>query len=90
MPLYAVPPPDDAREFLRATELFGKVGDAALDEVVEALEWMHLDGGDPLFEQGDAGDALYLVVSGRLRVTVARDDGSRFVVREVGRGENVG
>ncbi len=90
MPLYAVPPPADARDFLRATELFGKVGDAALDEVVEALEWMHLDGGEPLFEQGDAGDALYLVVSGRLRVTVARDDGSRFVVREVGRGENVG
>lgn len=90
MPPYAVPPPDDARRLVRGSELFGKLGDAALDEVVEALEWLHVDGGETLFRQGDHGDALYLVLSGRLRVVVTRDDGSEGVVREVGRGENVG
>ena len=90
MPVHAVPPPDDARAFLRSTELFGRLDDAALDEVVEALEWVHLDGGEMLFRQGDHGDALYLVVSGRLRVSGAREDGSEWVIREAGHGENVG
>jgi len=90
MPVRSVPPPAEARAFLRATELFGRLDEVALAEVADTLEWDHLDGGETLFAQGDHGDALYIVVSGRLRVTVARDDGSEWVVREVGRGENVG
>jgi NTE family protein/lysophospholipid hydrolase len=86
----SLPPPADARAFLRSTELFGRLTDDALDEVVEALEWVHVAGGETLFRQGDRGDALYIVVSGRLRVHLVRDDGSEIAIREVGRGENVG
>src|SRR3954470_8719117 len=90
MPLRSTRPPADARSFLRATQLFGRLDEVALAKVAETLEWEQIDGGETLFRQGDRGDALYLVVSGRLRVTVARDDGIELVVREVGRGENVG
>jgi len=90
MSVRSIPPPADARAFLRATELFGRLDEVALAKVVESLEWDQIDGGEMLFRQGDRGDSLYIVVSGRLRVTVARDDGSEWVVREVGRGENVG
>src|SRR5262245_40799984 len=90
MALRSIPPPDDVRAFLRATELFGRLDEVALAKVAESLEWDQIDGGETLFRQGERGEALYIVVSGRLRVTVAREDGSEWVVREVGRGENVG
>ena len=49
--------------------------------------------GQVIFRQGDAGDGLYLVVSGRLRVSVAGDipgDGPERVLYDLGRGAIVG
>ena len=46
--------------------------------------------GQVIFRQGDAGDGLYLVVSGRLRVSVAADDGPERMLYDVGRGAIVG
>ena len=68
MSVRSIPPPADARAFLRATELFGRLDEVARAKVVESLEWDQIDGGETLFRQGDRGDALYIVVSGRLRV----------------------
>ena len=46
--------------------------------------------GNHAFRQGDAGDSLYLVVSGRLRVSVGLADEDARVVTELGCGETVG
>jgi CRP-like cAMP-binding protein len=51
---------------------------------------VHLAAGTPLFRQGDAGDAVYFVVAGRLVVQVTRDDGQHVRIGEVGPGESVG
>ena len=40
--------------------------------------------------QGEAGDAMYLLVSGRLRTYIAADGGPQRMVREVSRGQIVG
>jgi predicted acylesterase/phospholipase RssA len=78
-----------ARAVLGATTLFGGLDAATLDALVDALDVVRMHGGEPLFSQGDVGDAAYLVLSGRLRVE--RTDGGRTgVIREVGRGELVG
>lgn len=62
--------------------------------VVEALEhelrWETLPRGARLMRQGERGDCLYLVVSGRLRVVAERDDGSIVEIAEVGPGESIG
>jgi lysophospholipid hydrolase len=57
----------------------------ARHELEARLQWAHLAGGDVLFREGDADDAMYLVVSGRLRVAPRRGP-----PREVRRGESVG
>jgi predicted acylesterase/phospholipase RssA len=74
---------------LAATELFRELDAATLAALVAALEPMRLAGGQPLFLQGEPGDAAYLVLSGRLRVERARD-GRLELIREMGRGELVG
>ncbi len=65
-------------------------GDTVAAEVCAlALETHLLPSGHTLMRQGDAGDAMYIVISGRLRAYVERD-GDAEAVGEIGRGEIVG
>jgi NTE family protein len=63
---------------------------AALDEMRASLEWLEVPGGHTLMTQGEAGDAMYLVLSGRLRSYVNDEDGTPQFAREMGRGQIVG
>lgn len=80
---------DWSREVLADSALFGGLDPEALDAVVAGVERATLQGGEVLFRQGEAGDALYVVLGGRLRVELERGDEPE-VIREVGRGETVG
>ena len=75
---------------LRTSNLFAGLSRDALDEIVEAMELRHLASGEPLFRAGDGSDSLYVVLHGRLRESVTGSDGRDSVIREAGRGENVG
>jgi predicted acylesterase/phospholipase RssA/CRP-like cAMP-binding protein len=63
---------------------------ALIDDVLAVMEWRRLETGENLFRQGDPADAAYFVVSGRLGVTERRADGTRVLLREVGKGAMVG
>src|SRR4051812_3788123 len=65
--------------------------DAEARAAIEAeAQWTELRSGDVLFREGDAGDALYVLVSGRLRVVLRGSDGIDALDAEIGRGEAVG
>ncbi|EDQ90470.1 uncharacterized protein MONBRDRAFT_16206, partial [Monosiga brevicollis MX1] len=55
-----------------------------------ALDWMHLDAGERLYQQNDPSDVVYLLLSGRVRSVITRPDGSKAIMREYGRHELVG
>ncbi len=67
------------------TNVFGKLDIAALQDLQDQLEWLHLSNGDVLFRQGEPADALYIVVNGRLRIVVKNPDGSERGMDEVSR-----
>jgi len=69
---------------------FGELEPGALDLLRTHLRWVELAGGQTLMQQGEAGDSMYLTVSGRLRAYVQQDDGRQRMVREMGRGQVVG
>lgn len=69
---------------------FGELEPTALDLLRTHLRWVEIAGGTTLMQQGEPGDSMYLVVSGRLRAYVAQDDGRQRMVREMGRGQVVG
>lgn len=76
------------------TNLFGMLDKCALADLQQKLEWRQLLAGETLMTQGEASDAAYIVVNGRLRVTmhhVTRPGaaGEHFI-REVGAGEVIG
>ncbi|HYA29547.1 MAG TPA: patatin-like phospholipase family protein, partial [Acidobacteriota bacterium] len=75
---------------LATLPLFQPLEAAALRDLLVNLQWVSLSGGEILFRAGDAGDSMYVVLSGRLRVSVRRSDGREEVIREIARGESVG
>jgi hypothetical protein len=62
------------REFLRSISLFSRLPAAAIDRLVLSFESHVFTDGDVIFRQGDEGDRMYLVESGR--VNLMRTDGS--------------
>ncbi len=87
---------DEARERVDRTnvatmvaELMGSTDQALVQQVVDRVGWRRLEAGEVLFQQGDAPDAAYFVVGGRVMVLVD-DDGEERLVAELGRGEVVG
>jgi predicted acylesterase/phospholipase RssA/CRP-like cAMP-binding protein len=78
------------RRILASTELLGALDDRTVDALLGEVEWVQIAGGATLFRQGDTADALYIVVTGRLVAVFEEADGSEQLVREIGRGENVG
>lgn len=62
----------------------------ALDLLATELHELNLPGGQTLFSEGDSGDALYVVTSGRLGVFVRGIDEKADLVGEVSGGETVG
>jgi NTE family protein len=61
-----------------------------VDALRQRMTWVELAGGDTLLNQGDPGDAMYVIVSGRLRVYVQDGGAPPRAVREMGRGQIVG
>jgi NTE family protein/lysophospholipid hydrolase len=71
-------------------KLFGKLDEKVIADIERRVEWKRLNGGELLFKQGETGDSLYVVISGRLKAVIENDDGSQRVVGEITRGESVG
>lgn len=78
----------DHQRLLEATlgEVLGTLDAELLARVLPRLSTLELPGGATLMAEGDPSDALYLVLSGRLRAT--RRSGT--VLGEIGRGEPIG
>lgn len=59
-------------------------------EFEEAMESRHYEPGEAVFRQGDAGDELFLVRRGRIRISFRTDDGGEFHVATFSRGDFFG
>uniref|UniRef100_A0A4W2BS94 Patatin like phospholipase domain containing 7 n=1 Tax=Bos indicus x Bos taurus TaxID=30522 RepID=A0A4W2BS94_BOBOX len=55
-----------------------------------ALDWMEVEAGRAIYRQGDKSDCTYIVLSGRLRAVIQKDDGKKRLAGEYGRGDLVG
>jgi predicted acylesterase/phospholipase RssA/CRP-like cAMP-binding protein len=81
---------DRLRAVVHQSKAFAQLEPAVLSAVAEELEPQALYGGEVLFRQGEPGDSVCLVVSGRLSVLLTEEDGSVRVLAELGAGEVVG
>jgi len=75
---------------LARTALLRDLTDEDLGHIVELAHRRTFRRGEVVFHQGDAGDALHIVQTGRLKVIVYGESGSETVLSILGPGESFG
>lgn len=83
---------DDDRPQLTALlrDWLGDTDDGSAERLQDLLRPQLLAAGETLMREGEPGDAMFIVQSGRLRTYVRDDSGAERAVREMGRGQLVG
>lgn len=77
-------------EALRSVPLFASLDDASVAALRALLELRDAAAGTQLFRAGEAGDALYFIESGRIRIHLRDADGDDVTLAELRRGDFFG
>jgi NTE family protein len=80
---------EQLRPMLAAMPLFAQLSEEIHTAILAEASLVHLPAGHWLFRQGDPGDALYVIASGRLEV-VRETPAPAAIVRQLGRGAAIG
>jgi CRP/FNR family cyclic AMP-dependent transcriptional regulator len=77
-------------ESLRSVPLFASLDDTAAIELRNLLSDKIVPRNTRLFRQGDKGDAMYLIESGRVRISIHDDDKQELTLAELAQGDFFG
>jgi len=83
-------PSKERLELLRRTALFAGLSDRELNRLARDLHSSSCLAGETIFNQGDRGDAVYIVKAGRVRIYVPTKEGQEISVVFYGPGEMFG
>jgi CRP/FNR family cyclic AMP-dependent transcriptional regulator len=83
-------PQEMTLDAIRSVPLFASLDDQAASELRNLLRIRDIAAGAGLFRAGDQGDAMYLIESGRVRISLTDDDGRDLVLAELARGDFFG
>ncbi|MFQ5576958.1 MAG: Crp/Fnr family transcriptional regulator [Anaerolineae bacterium] len=75
---------------LKTIPLFQHLPDSILTGLAANLKRQTLAAGEVLFHQGDPGDALYVIISGRVKIVFQKEAGEEVVLSHFGPGEFFG
>jgi CRP/FNR family cyclic AMP-dependent transcriptional regulator len=75
---------------LRQVPLFESLDDSAAKQLCELLETLDCEAQKVMFRAGDAGDAMYIIERGKVRICVQATDGHEVTLTELGRGDFFG
>ena len=77
-------------ELLSSMELFADLGDSELGKIARLLKEHKVSENETIFNQGETGDALYIVLQGRVRIASTDSFGRERVLAFYGPGEFFG
>ncbi|SFJ00613.1 Crp/Fnr family transcriptional regulator [Bradyrhizobium sp. Gha] len=75
---------------LKMNAMFADLGPDELQRLANLCHTQHLANGEVLFQKGDAGDALFGVRRGQVRIETGASDGSRLTLNFMGPGDLFG
>jgi CRP/FNR family transcriptional regulator, cyclic AMP receptor protein len=84
------PPTQMTLEALRSVPLFASLDDDAARDLRNLLSEKTVPQNTRLFRQGDTGDAMYLIESGRVRISIRDDDKQELTLAELAQGDFFG
>lgn len=81
---------EDWCSFLRQVSIFSDLEGDSLKKVAAKLKQVTLPKGTVLYREGDPGDALYIIQSGRVRILGQEESGKEKILNFLGRGDTFG
>ncbi len=75
---------------LSMNPLFADLGADALNRIAALCHTQHLASGETLFQKGDAGNALFGIRRGQIRIETGASDGTRLTLNFQGAGDLFG
>jgi small-conductance mechanosensitive channel/CRP-like cAMP-binding protein len=83
------PPAPTPKDLLARSDLFGMIEQAQRDMLASHFQMMHLEPGEMLIREGEVPDALYIMASGAVEITIKGPTGPRIAHR-LRPGESLG
>ncbi|HEY4898563.1 MAG TPA: Crp/Fnr family transcriptional regulator [Candidatus Nanopelagicaceae bacterium] len=80
----------DDELIIRRAPLFSALDDNAAHELRESMVSLKLNKGQVLFKEGQEGDRLYVVVTGKIKLGTTSNDGRENLLSILGPGEMFG
>ena len=80
----------DLDRLLSKVPIFEPLSSEERGRLLEAASWVEFGSGEPVIRQGEAGDTLYVIVSGSARIAVRADGGGERNVATLGTGDVFG
>ena len=77
-------------EFLKKVPIFAKLSDAALAEISGTVTPVRFARNAVVFSQGEPGDAMYVVLVGRVKVVLYSESGREVILAQLGPVDCVG
>ena len=77
-------------ELLRQAEMFEWLDNADRSAVAEVMDERYYDDGEVIFQQGDRGDYLVIIVEGGINITLSSEDGREVMLNRAGPGDLIG
>jgi CRP/FNR family transcriptional regulator, cyclic AMP receptor protein len=77
-------------EALRSVPLFASLNDAATVELRSLLTSRDVSTGTQLCQKGEVGDAMYLIETGRVRISIVDQDQREITLAELAQGDFFG
>lgn len=75
---------------LASAKPFHAVSDEVRHALLHSASQIHLKGGNLLFQQGQTGDSMFMVISGLIEVSISTADGRKVLLNRLGPGQCFG
>ncbi|MGH9930232.1 MAG: cyclic nucleotide-binding domain-containing protein, partial [Pyrinomonadaceae bacterium] len=77
-------------EALRSVPLFASLTDTAAIDLRSLLATKNVSASMQLFRKDDSGDAMYLIETGRVLISITDEDGKEITLAELAQGDFFG
>lgn len=85
-----ITPTVELLELLAKSPLFRGIGQAELERALEVAQYRRVSRGEFFFHQGEAAEAFYIIVEGRVRLSQITPEGHQVIIRFVGPSDGMG
>ncbi len=80
----------EARELLRTVPIFAELSDSDFESLGQLTTRRHFPRDAVVFFENDEGDSFFMILQGRVKVTILGDDGREVILSMLGPGDFFG